>query len=358
MSSDTTEQSDDGEVFDWSDSTDSDPPESMADLAAQAELLAEENRRLRAEYVRARQTTHRKTALGLFAIGALAVLGAVAFPGSRTVLFALGATGLFAGVLTYYLTPEEFVAAETGERVYAACAATGTELVGELGLADDRIYAPVRTGNGGVADGAAAAGVAADGAAADGAAADGAAANAAVADGAAADGAAAAGVVADGTVADVRLFVPSRSDYVVPDAEELESLFVVTDRERERGVSLSPTGGGLYHEFESAMVEEVAKRPSDLADQLADALAEGFELVESARADTDPERGRLTVEIAGSAYGAVDRFDHPVASLLGVGVAANLDGLVSVSVMAAEEGPADWFVTCEWDPEEVESVGD
>ena len=74
--------------------------ETTADLAAQVELLAEENRRLRAEYARARQTTYRRTALGLFAVGALAVLGGVAFPHSSDVLFALGGTGLFAGVLT------------------------------------------------------------------------------------------------------------------------------------------------------------------------------------------------------------------------------------------------------------------
>ena len=275
--------------------------ETAADLAAQVELLAAENRRLREEYVRARQTTHRRTALGLFAVGALAVLGALALPGSRDVLLALGGTGLFAGVLTYYLTPERFVAAETGERVYAALAATGAQLVAELGLRDDRVYVPVGE-----------------------------------------------------TGAGVRLFVPSRSAFAVPPRDELDSLFVVTDDDRERGVSLSPTGAGLYREFESAMVGTVEEHPAALADQLADALAEGFELVESASADADPERGRATVEVAGSVYGPVDRFDHPVASLFAVGLAATLDRPVSLDVTPAEDGPADYFVTCEWDADGVE----
>jgi hypothetical protein len=307
VSSDALESTDD-------DRDPESPDETIADLTAQVELLAEENRRLRTEYVRARQNAHRRTALGLFVIGALAVLGGVAFPRSSNVLFALGGTGLFASVLTYYLTPEQFVAAETGERVYAALAATGEELVAELGLRDDRVYAPVRA--------------------------------------------------TDDAVADVRLFVPNRSDFAVPDREQLDSLFVVTERERERGVSLSPTGGGLYREFESSMVEDLAERPTDLAVQLADALVEGFEIVESASAGGDPEGGereqgsaggRVTVEVAGSVYGPVDRFDHPIASFLAVGMAANLDAPVWLDVTPDEDGPADYFVTCGWDPEVVES---
>uniref|UniRef100_UPI000E25BD3A hypothetical protein n=1 Tax=Halorussus litoreus TaxID=1710536 RepID=UPI000E25BD3A len=295
--------------------------ESAADLAAQVELLAAENRRLREEYVRARRTTDRRTALGLFAIGALAVLGGLALPGSREVLFALGGTGLFGGLLTYYLTPEQFVAADTGERVYAALATTGAELVAELGLQDDRVYAPVRGGES--------------------------------ADGSDANGEQVSGRARHG---EVRLFVPNRSEFAVPDGDDLDSLFVVTGDERERGVSLSPTGGGLYREFESAMVETVESRPAALAAQLADALVEGFELAESASADADPAGGRVTVEISGSVYGAVDRFDHPVASLFAVGLAATLGAPVSATVTPAEDGPADYFVTCEWEPDAVESA--
>ncbi|WP_276302467.1 hypothetical protein [Halorussus lipolyticus] len=291
-----------------------------ADLAAQLDLLAEENRRLRGEYVRARRTTHRRTALGMFAVGALAVVGAVVFPDARSVLFALGGTGLFAGVLTYYLTPEQFVAAETGERVYAAFATTGARLVAELGLQDDRVYAPAETD--------------------------------------------------DDEFAGVRLFVPQRGDYAVPPPEKLDSVFVVADNEFERGVALPPSGGALYREFSSAMTARVADRPSPLGDQLADALVEGFELADSATADANPDEGRLVVELSGLVYGAADRFDHPAVSFLAVGLSAELGTPVTATVRAEagdEDNPteasetgasagagesegADALVAFEWDP--------
>lgn len=97
--------------------------ESDLEQTARAELLAEENRRLRAEYARTQQTRYRRTAYGLAALGVLAVLGGLLFPNARGVLFALGGTGLFGGLLTLYLTPGQFVAADVGERVYAAMAA-------------------------------------------------------------------------------------------------------------------------------------------------------------------------------------------------------------------------------------------
>lgn len=285
------------------DASDDAETETREDLAAQVELLADENRRLREEYVRARRTTHRRTALGLFAVGALALLGALAFPDSRTVLFALGGTGLFAGVLTYYLTPERFVAAETGERVYAALSATGRELVAELGLRDDRVYAPARP--------------------------------------------------VDESFAGVRLFVPQRPDFAVPEPDRLDSLFVVGD-EYERGVSLPPSGGALYREFETAMADDVGSDVDVLVGQLADALVEGFEVAESASADADPENGRATFEVADSVYGPVDGFDHPVASFVAVGLAENLDAPVATQVTADADGGGDHLVACEWNPEDAE----
>jgi hypothetical protein len=313
VSNDTLESDDgppkDGEHGDEPPATDDgergpEKTETREDLLAQVELLAEENRRLREEYVRSRRTTHRRTALGLFAVGALAVVGGLALPGSRTVMLALGGTGLFGGVLTYYLTPEQFVAAETGERTYAALAATGAKLVGELGLRDDRVYAPAR-----------------------------------------------------GTeeFGGVRLFVPQRPDYAVPAADALNSLFVVDEDERTRGVAVSPTGGALFREFETNMTGDVGDAPDALAVQLADALAEGFELVENTAADADPDGGRVTVEVSGSVYGSVDRFDHPVASFLAVGLAATLDAPVRTDVMRDEDGPTDYFVTCEWEPADADS---
>lgn len=315
MSSDAVEGPDDRDEAGSGDTADSDVGDAdpnageatdgtVADLAAQVELLAAENRRLREQYVASHRAADRRTALGLLAVGAIAVGGGLALPDARTVLFALGGTGAFGAVLTYYLAPERFVAADTGERAYAATAATGAELAAELGLRDDRVYAPARP--------------------------------------------------PDASFAPVRLFVPQRADYVVPDADDLDSLFVVGDSGRTRGVALPPTGGPLFREFEAAMTDEPADRPAELATQLADALAEGFDLLESAAADADPDGGRVAVEVAGSAFGAVDRFDHPVASLFGVGLADQLGVPVTVAVSSVEDGPADYVVACEWDAEAVE----
>ena len=77
-----------------------------ATLRAEIEVLREENRRLRAEYARARQSEYRRAALVLVGAGLLSGLGGVLLTSAQTVLFALGGTGVFIGVLTYYLTPE------------------------------------------------------------------------------------------------------------------------------------------------------------------------------------------------------------------------------------------------------------
>lgn len=276
---------------------DADAIQNAPESAAEVEPPAKENRRLQSEYARTGPPTQ-SIALGLFGVGALAAFSAILFPGSREVLFALAGTGLFAGVLTYYLTPDRYIDAEIAEHVYAASSRTGEELVAELGLQDRRVYAPARTDT--------------------------------------------------EAFAPVRLFVPQYADYAVPNPKELDSLFVVGD-EQERGISVPPSGGSLYQEFERSMTSAVADRPSVLASQLVDALSEGFELVENATADVDPEDGRVSVKIKGSVYGPLDRFDHPVLSFLAVGLATKLDAAVTAEVTLIEDGQTDYLVTCEWD---------
>lgn len=274
------------------ESDDRDP----AELAAQIDLLVEENRRLRREYTRVRGSQYRRTALGLVGMGLLAVAGAAAFPGTRTVLVALGATGLFAGLLTYYLTPEQFIPARIGEQVYAALAANGSALTADLGLADERVYVPT------------------------------------------------------GDPDDpVRLFVPRHEDYEVPDGDALGDVFVVTDDERARGVSLEPTGQALFAEFERALAGPPSDDPGPLAEQLADGLVEQFELVDRTRVDAavDDEEDLVTVGVSGSTYGAVDRFDHPVASVLATGLVHGLDAPVAIGVTPGDDR-ADYLVTATW----------
>ncbi|MFC7079072.1 hypothetical protein [Halorussus caseinilyticus] len=276
-------------------------------LRARVAVLEEENDKLRREYARSKRARHRRTALGLFAVGALAVVAGLALPASRDVLFALGGTGLFAGVLTYYLTPERFLPASVGESVYAALAENGTAIRAELGLADETVYVPAP----------------------------------------------------ERASRDERVFVPRRDDYELPDDESLARTFVTSD-DRQRGVTLEPAGLALVAEFERALSGSLAEDPETLADQLADGAAEQFELAD--RLDADPDDRRVTVGVTGSAFGRVDRFDHPIQSFLGVGLARGLDRPVAVetesvssSAASASETDADaadadydYLVTCRW----------
>ncbi|WP_255681358.1 hypothetical protein [Natrinema sp. SYSU A 869] len=256
---------------------------------ARTELLEQENRRLRAEYARTHQAQYRRTAVGLASIGVFACLGAVLFPDSREVLFALAAVGLFGGVLTYYLTPGTFVAATVGERIYAAMAINEAVIADELGLSDERAYLPT------------------------------------------------------GDAAGVRLYVPQRPTDEFP--ETLEGP-IVTDPDH-RGLALDPTGRTLFEEFERTLTDEIATAPEPLAAQLVDGLVTQFELAGGADSDVDTKTGRVTVAVDDSAFGDIDRFDHPVASFLAVGFATGLEQPIKLEVTSGDER-SDWLITCRW----------
>jgi len=273
------------------------------ELRTQVELLEVENQRLREEYTRARQQQYRRTALGLAGLGLVAALGGVVFPAGQSVLFALGGTGLFLGVLIFYLSPEQFLPAALGRTVYAALARNEADIAAELGLRDDRVYVPTETG-------------------------------------------------------DVRLFVPQHEDFAVPDADSLADAFVVTDDPATRGLALEPTGDGLADEFERAVTGGLADDSATLAGQVADALVEQFELVESATPDADPTGGRVTVAVADSAFGDVNRFDHPVVSVLASAVARAVDEPVRTDVREADDERVDYRITVTWDEDESAAGND
>lgn len=265
------------------------------DRRARVELLEAENRALRAAHARTRQARYRRTAAGLAALGVVAVAGALLFPGARAVLFALGATGLFGGLLTYYLAPERFIAASVGEATYEAHADAVEALADELGLADARVYLPP-----------------------------------------------------DDATDPVRLFLPQHADYAVPDDAALASTVVVPDDPGARGLALHPTGAPLLRELRATLSGPLADEPRRLADQLADGLVESVELAESATPEV--AEGRVTLAVAGSAYAGATRIDHPVASLLGAGLAVGLDRPVAIEATRADDDRADVLVTARWDP--------
>lgn len=265
------------------------------ELEARIDILEAENERLRDRYAETRRSSYRRTAAGLAGIGATAVAGGVLFASARDVLFVLGAIGLFGGFLTYYLTPQEFIAADVAERVYDALATNETEIVADLGLSDDRVYLP------------------------------------------------------DDTTA--TLFVPQSARDQLPSADDIEGPLVVT--EQTRGLALEPSGAGLYEEFERTLSGPLADAPGEIARQVTDGLVESFELVDGTEIDLDEDDGRLTVAVDGSAY--PHAFDTPPASLLGVALAVGLETPVSVETTSTDD--TDMAVTCRWDVADVGAEG-
>lgn len=265
-------------------------------LRGELALLEAENHRLRQALADTRRTRYRRTATALAVVGLVALAGALVFPIARTVLITLGATGVFAAILTVYLTPERFVAATVGERVYDAIAQTGDHLVDELGLTHHRVYVPVTHQGQPTA----------------------------------------------------RLFIPQHDPYDLPEEPDLENLLVVPDNERARGIACPPTGAGLVAELEAALPDLLPAHPEVLATQLADGLVEDFELAAAATPDLDPDENRLSVGIRDSVYGPVDRFDHPITSTIATGLAAGLNTPVTVNVTPATDPRADHLITYRW----------
>ncbi|WP_136591704.1 hypothetical protein [Salinigranum halophilum] len=267
------------------------------ELLGEVQLLAAENARLRAQRENRVRRSYRRAAAGFFVLGVLAAVAALAVPESQTVLFSLAGVGLFVGVLTFWLTPSQVISAPIGDRVYSAYAATGRGLVTDLDLQETGVYVPAPTHT--------------------------------------------------AEAADVRLFVPQARRFVVPKASELESLLVVGGDDRARGVSLVPTGAALLAAFEEGRGDP-ASTVEEFASQLADALVEGFELVDGATATVDPDGGAITIGIRGSSFGAVDRFDHPVGSFVAAALAAELDTPVRMETRAADDRRSEFVVDCRW----------
>lgn len=252
-------------------------------LESLVNALSSENQRLRQQYARARRATYRRTALGLVAVGLVALVGAALFPAERTVLIGLTGIGVFAGVLTYYLTPERFIPAETGERVYASFAANVAHLVEELGLSDCRVYVPV-----------------------------------------------------EGPYP-ARLFIPQYTDYILPPQDALRATLVVRADTQQRGLSLVPSGTQLFEEFERTLTGPLGDTPEELVPQLSAAVVETFELAENVKTEVDPGGGRASFLVEGSAWGDIGRVDHPIVSLFAIGFAVGLDAPVELEVDADED---------------------
>lgn len=262
-------------------------PEESTDV----EQLKAENERLRREYARARQSRYRRTAVGLAVVGIVALSTATLVQSVRPVLVTLGGIGLYAAVLTVYLTPERFLSIGVAQSVYDSIDNTGGHLVTELDLTGRPTYIP------GVGS------------------------------------------------APARLFVPQSSTTELPSETRLESVLVPPD-DTVGGLSFVPTGATLFRDFEQTLGDTVETTPELLAEQLGEGLTEVLELADHVRTDVNPDNSRLSVEIQNPVFDTLNRFDHPAVSFLATGLAVGLDRPVRVTEW--EDGP-EFVVTLHWD---------
>ncbi|ELY45800.1 hypothetical protein [Natronorubrum tibetense] len=259
--------------------------------ADHAERLPEEPASFRSDHARSSGSQYRWTALALAALGLGIGLAGILFPDTRDVLFTLAAVGLFGGFLTYYLSSGQYLSVTVGESIYAASASNGAAIVDAFDLKADHIYAPT------------------------------------------------------GPNADLhraRLVIPVRSGGHVP--EEL----AVRSEDGGNGLVLEPTGYGLFREFERMLSGDLATTPAPLAAALADGLVEGLDLAREVKPTVDSADGRMTFEISGGSLAPLDRFDHPIPSFIGVGLAVGLDRPIELEVDSSD-GRAEWLVTCRWE---------
>lgn len=270
---------------------DSEDDERSVAAAERVQRLRAENERLRREYGRARRAEYGRTAAGLAVVGALAVGAAVVFPSVREVLLIVGGIGLFAAVLTRFLTPEQFLPVDVAEGIYDSIDETRGSLVAELELAGRMRYVPAEEA--------------------------------------------------------VRLYVSQREGAPLPDPADLQSTLVVPEDDGRRGVAFAPSGKTLFREFRRTLSEPLAGTPRAAASQLSDGVSSGLELVDRVRTEVDSAGRRVTIRFSGAPFGAVDRTDHPVVSFVGVGLATGLD--TAVTVVDARRDDDESVVTYTWE---------
>jgi hypothetical protein len=267
--------------------------------------LRAENERLRNEYDRTRCVQYRQTAVGLAGVGGVALVAGALFPTAREVFVVLGGIGFFAAVLTWLITPERFLPADIAEGVYDAVHTSRRDLVTELDLADELVYVPLVEGD------------------------------------------------------IVRLFVPQYEGMPLPEDALLREALVVPDRGDERGVTFTPTGTTLYREFAHSLKEPLADDPLNAALQLADGISDGLEVVDRSAIDVEVtfKEDRLSIELIDPPFGDADRFDHPVVSFVGIGLANATQRPVHVADVVVSDERS--LVTYSWEttPEAGDAVG-
>ncbi|MFC7229561.1 hypothetical protein N0B31_19340 [Salinirubellus salinus] len=215
--------------------------------------------------------------LGL-AAAAVSAAGLVA-PETQGIVAALGGAGVFLSLLTLALSPTTHDGRETA--LFERVAGNYERAAADLGLATAHYYVPT------------------------------------------------------GGEPPVRLFRPREADAPVPSVDKLSATFVGRrDAGGLLGLALDPSGLALLDEVDADLPDE----PLTLAGELCGAAVDRMEVAEIAQPNVDVDTGRATVAFRGTAYGSIERFDHPVRSFVGVGLALGLDRPVRTEVVETPDG--------------------
>lgn len=215
--------------------------------------------------------------LGL-AAAALSAAGLVA-PETQGIVAALGGAGVFLSLLTLALSPRRHHGRETA--LFERVAGNYERTAADLGLASAHYYVPT------------------------------------------------------GSEPSVRLFRPRDADAPVPSVDKLRATFVGRrDAGGLLGLALDPSGLALLEETDADLPGE----PRTLAGELCGAAVDRMEVAEIAQPNVDVDTGRATVAFRGTAYGSIERFDHPVRSFVGAGLALGLDRPVRTEVVETPDG--------------------
>jgi hypothetical protein len=107
--------------------------------------------------------------------------------------------------------------------------------------------------------------------------------------------------------------------------------------------------------FDDQRGEPLPTEPREAVSILREGVTDGLELASDADVDLDSDDGRVTFSLHNAMYGDVTRFDHPIPSFLGCGLARALNAPVTVDVTTTEkEGETTALVTCRWEPDRTD----